>query len=338
MWEKTQNAYFFAQNSKTFCCFVVKLESMPYLGGMKESFHICYTSHEEVMFRDAQDHDAFVNLLALRSYANDTEILVDAEMSTHVHLGIFSNCPQVFASSLRMSYTKYFNRKYGREGRLGEKYTFQLRVDGFVHQMVMQNYVLRNGLHHGAAPTAFGYPYCTVRDLFAEDIGLSRGFPVPMSRTEMESHLPQHAEFPDSFRMNERGVFVRSSFMELRKAEQYYGSPRNYLYQMNRLTDDSWAQEQLKDQTGAHISLADIERLDDRGIAQLLKNESGRYYSRSRMQDLDVCRLIDQNFLSGTGAISVYGLTASQKQRVARQLLNEFHLPEHQIRRCLVLP
>lgn len=50
---------------------------------MKESYHICFTSHDEVMFRDEEDHGMFINLMALRGFALDTELMVDAEMSTH---------------------------------------------------------------------------------------------------------------------------------------------------------------------------------------------------------------------------------------------------------------
>ena len=82
---------------------------------MKESYHICFTSHDEVLFRDEEDHGMFVNLMALRSFSDNAEILVDAEMSTHVHLNAFTDRPQHFAAALRMSYTRYFNKKYGRD-------------------------------------------------------------------------------------------------------------------------------------------------------------------------------------------------------------------------------
>ena len=289
------------------------------------------------MFRDEEDHGMFLNLLALRSFSHDTKVLVDAEMSTHVHLAILTGFPQEFAAALRMSYTKYFNHKYDRKGRFGQKYTFQLKVEGFVHLMILLNYILRNGLHHAAAPTTFGYPYCAARDLFARDIGLLTDFSVPMSRADMSVFLPRHAEFPDSFRMNGQGIFVRDSFMEIRMAEQYYASPRNYLYQMNRLTDESWTKEQEKDQTGRPLTLYDIESADERDIAQMLKNESGRNYSCSRMQDLDLCRLIDKDFLPSYGVSSVYGLTDSQRRRIAEQLQCEWHLSKNQISRCLVV-
>jgi hypothetical protein len=300
---------------------------------MKESYHICFTSHDEVMFRDEEDHGMFVNLMALRSFAEQTEILADAEMSTHVHLNIFSGAPIHFASNLRLSYTRYFNRKYNRAGRLGQKNTFLLKVLGHVHQMVLENYILRNGLHHGAAPTAFGYKYCSVRDMFVEDICFQIEKPFSWNRAEMAAILPRHTEFPDEFQMNENGIFVRRSFMELRRAEQFYGSPRNYLYQMNRLTDESWEREQQEDRTDKPITLGDVEHADETTIAQMLKNESARNFSHTRLQDLDVCRLIDKEILQGT--CSVYQLSDTKKQQISRLLFHEFHLPDYQIRRCI---
>lgn len=304
---------------------------------MKESYHICFTSHQEVLFRDEEDHGMMLNLMALRAYSCDSEILVEAEMSTHVHQNIFSSRPMEYASTLRMSYTKYFNHKYDRKGRFGEKFTFLLKVEGLNHQVVLQNYVLRNGLHHQAAATALGYKYCTARELFVEDIGLSSEKAANYSRADIASFLPRHAEFPDEFQMNEEGVFVRRSFMEIRRAEHFYGTPRNYLYQMNRLSDEEWTRSQETDHTGKPITLDMLEPGYESIIAQLFKNESGRNFSRTHLQDMDVCRLIDKDILPSYSVTSIYQLTGTQKQRIARQLYHEFHLPEAQIRRCLAM-
>ncbi len=304
---------------------------------MKEIYHICFTSHDEVMFRDKEDHGTFVNIMALQSYATATELMADAEMSTHVHQAVFTDTPSVFASRERMSYTKYFNAKYGRKGRFGQKYTFILKVDGFNHVATMMTYILRNGLHHAAAATAFGYPFCSVREMFSEELFLSSEIATISTRQEIASYLPRFSKFPDSFRMNKEGVFVRSSFMELRRAEHFYTTPRNFLYQMNRITDESWINEQLRDNTGAPIKISDIEHTDEKSIAQMLNNEYGRNFSRSRLQDLDVCSLIDNNLIGRYGVDSVYHLTDSQKKSIARQLKNEFHLSDAQICRCLVV-
>lgn len=125
------------------------------LAAMKESYHICYTSHDEVMFRDREDHGMFINLMALEAWRMKTEILTDAEMSTHIHQNVFTAYPVPYGARLRMSYTKYFNRKYDRKGRMGEPGIFTLKVQGLNHQITLNNYVLRNGQHHNASQTAF---------------------------------------------------------------------------------------------------------------------------------------------------------------------------------------
>ena len=304
---------------------------------MKESYHTCFTSHSEVLFRNDEDHRMFVNLLALAAFRNDAEVLADAEMSTHVHLNVFTNEPVAFASTLRQSYTKWFNRRYGREGRFGEKGFYLLRIEGHYHQMVAENYILRNGLHHGVAPTAFAYPYCSVRELFSEDLGFPTAPMGTYSKGEMAFFLPRHAEFPDEYEMDENGMITRRSFMEIRKAEQYYVTPRNYLYQMNRLTDESWLKEQAADNCDQKpVTLADIEQAEDNAVSRMLKNENARGFNKSIMQDLDVCKLIDGNYLGS--APSVYVMTESQRERIFRALLYEHRLPEKQIRRCLAMP
>ena len=80
------------------------------------------------MFRDAEDHGMFLNILALRGFSTETEVECEAEMSTHVHINTLTAQPGRFAGQVRMSYTKWFNAKYGREGRFGEKYTFPVEI------------------------------------------------------------------------------------------------------------------------------------------------------------------------------------------------------------------
>ena len=304
---------------------------------MKESYHICFTSHNEVLFRDREDHGYFINLMALRGFASETALLADAEMSNHIHLNVFTDNPADFGGRLRMSYTKYLNHKYGRKGRMGEPGLYILKVKGVNHQIALDNYILRNGLHHGAASNAWGYPWCSARAMFAEDFGYPPPRETIRERHIMNTLLPRHSEYPDSWVMDGEGVFLRNSFMEIRQVEQFYVTPRNFLFQMNRLTDESWDRDQEKDGTGRPVRLADVEvGWTESDIAAMLRNENGRCFRPDRMQDLDVCQLIDKQLLPKYRVCSVYGLEDSQKRQIARILYHEYHLPEQQICRCLV--
>ena len=302
---------------------------------MKESYHICFTSHDEVLFRSEEDHRMFVNLAALQTFRNQITLLADAEMSTHVHLNMISQAPIIFAAALRMSYTKWFNHRHDRKGRFGERGCYIQSVSGFYHQLTLLNYILRNGLHHGAVSVALGYPYCSIHDMFSKDIGYYGLHPSTFSRTDISHILPRHAEFPDDFIMDETGMFMRDSFMDIRLAEQYYQTPRNFLYQMNRLSSEEWEAEQLKDNTGAPITLQDIERVDRDGLAAFLRNENGRGFNPHRLQDLDLCKLIDTDYLPRFSASSVYQLSELQVEKIHQELRFDRRLPEAQIRRCL---
>ena len=302
---------------------------------MKESYHICFTSHDEVLFRNEEDHRMFVNLTALQTHRDHLAMLADAEMSTHVHLNMIADNPKKSAASLRMSYTKWFNHRHDRKGRLGEKNCFIQPVNGFFHQLTLVNYILRNGLHHGAVSVALGYPFCSVREMFSKDLGFYGKRASNYSRADMSHLLPRHAEFPDEFIMDENGMFMRNSFMEVRMAEQYYVTPRNFLFQMNRPTSEEWEAEQMKDNTGAPITLQKIERVDNDTLATFLRNENGRSFNPQRLQDLDLCRLIDMDYLPRFGASSVYQLTTTQVGIIRKELRYDRHIPDAQIRRCL---
>ena len=71
----------------------------------------------------------------------------------------------------RNAYSRYFNTKYRRKGRLGEKHFFLLEIEGLHHTIAALNYVNRQGLHHGLAATPFDYPHCSANAFFQKQLG-----------------------------------------------------------------------------------------------------------------------------------------------------------------------
>ena len=136
-------------------------------------------------------------------------------------------------------------------------------------------------------------------------------------------------------RMDATGTVVRSSFMEIAQAESFYGTPRNFLYQMNRLSDERWSQEQGQDDPEEKpFILTDAEPfIPPGGLSALLENERGFRYDRHRLNDLQVCKLIDR-MLSGR---SIYQLSSADRNRLANTLYKDHHLSKRQIIRCLAL-
>ena len=139
--------------------------------------------------------------------------------------------------------------------------------------------------------------------------------------------------------MNEKGMFLRESFMEIPQLEMMFITPRGFLYQMNRLSDEIWQKEQLDDKSGEPpITLDTIEHsFDKKSVLSMLESEKGFKYNPSRMNDIELCNLIDNELVKQFQKTSVYDLTDTQKFKLSQMLSNDLNLPPYQIKRCLAM-
>ena len=116
---------------------------------------------------------------------------------------------------------------------------------------------------------------------------------------------------------------------------------------MNRLTDESWTEDQHQEpEFGAPVTLERIEPTVF-NIESMLKNEKGRTDIR-RITDLELCEIIDRQFVPADKTI--YQLSQASRQRIARGVFQSFGntrntidnkvhtvVSEQQVRRCLLL-
>ena len=72
-------------------------------------------------------------------------------------------------------------------------------------------------------------------------------------------------------------------------------------------------------------------------IAKMLASEKGYNYSPSQRSDIDLCQIIDMEYVRSYGQASVYQLTIEQRRRIAGDLARRLHAPAAQILRCLAL-
>ena len=87
---------------------------------MKKTYHLCLSGGDEILFRDEEDYNRGFNYFALALYKTDSTGLVESFQSTHCHKMVQTEDPVEFMYLMRQSYSKYFNRKYDRHGRVGE--------------------------------------------------------------------------------------------------------------------------------------------------------------------------------------------------------------------------
>lgn len=303
---------------------------------MKKTYHLCLSAGEEVLFRDLEDYNRGFNCFAIALYKTVSSGLVESFMSTHSHQLVQTEAPTDLMYFFRMSYCMYFNRKYHRSGKLGEKNHFTMEVVGYHHILAASSYVLRNALHHGISPIPYAYPHCSANAIFMKEMGKS-----PCHRLIDPRHyrrfIGKNAEYPASYKMNESGVFLRESVLDIPQVENLFVTPRAFNWYMSRKSSEEWEAEQGKDKNGkAPINIATIESgVITESTEKMLIYENGKTDYR-RPSDIDICTEIDRNILPKYGKTSVYMLTRQEKQQIAEHLYRNLHIGERQIRRCLV--
>ena len=303
---------------------------------MKKTYHLCLSAGNETMFRDEEDYNRGFNSLALALYKTDSTGLVESFQSTHFHLVVQSENPADMMYAMRQSYSKYFNRRYQRSGRLGEKHHFQLEISGLHHHLAAMTYVLRNALHHGLVPIPYAYPHCTVNAIFRKEMGKTH-IEKELNQNSFYRFVGRKAEWPSHYRMNDKGLFLRESVLDIVQVENMYATPRAFNYYMSRKSGEEWEKEQEKDNIGASpIRLEDIEQgINGQTKEKMLIYESGRSDYR-KISDIDLCHEIDRNIIPKYGKASVYHLSRTEKEQIGEFLFRTFRIGEAQIRRCLV--
>lgn len=302
---------------------------------MKRTYHICLSAGDEIFCRDEEDYIRCFNSLALALAETDSSLLADAIMSNHLHECVRTECPERLIALQRYKYARYFNAKYSRRGRLGERIPFVMELKGLYHTIAALSYVFRNSLHHGIVSTPFAYPHSSVCTIFQRETGHFQDHVVLSSRY-YRSHIPSRNTCPKGYRMDKSGLILREDVVDVADVEHLYGTPRSFLYYMNRLSGEEWLREQERDKgIMAPVTIGRIEEgVACQSVERMLSNEHGRNDYR-KMDDRGLCNLIDKVILPDMGKASVYLLSPSERSCIAERLFREYLLPEAQIRRCL---
>ena len=311
---------------------------------MRKTFHISLSSPGEVLFRSEDDLIRGFNSLALATLETDSRLLADGFPTTHFHGLLQSDVPAEVMARTRYSYARYFNAKYKRSGRLAERQGFILEVDGYHHTLAALNYVNRQGLHHGLSPTPFGYRYCSANVFFAKQLG--RLTPSNLMPDDLRyKYLPKGLHLPPGYRMDASGMLLREDILDVAQVEAVYVTPRNYLFQMNKVGDEmSIKQQQEEASSSPLITLELIEQgTPNLDIAQLLRDETGKH-DPIWISDLELCRIIDESCLPKYCKVeTIYEASLSQRAFLYDLIIKGLWRTHHkrttdaQLRRCLCL-
>lgn len=303
-------------------------------------YHICLTAHDEVLLRNEDDARLFTNLNALAAYRTNSTLLTDAIMSTHIHDNVYSSRLHDFLHSLKLTSTKAFNSKYGRHGRLFDEKTFAIEIKGPQHTLMSINYGLRQGLHHGVSESAFSYPYCTTNEIFSEARGVSEKEAFYKGSEQLQPFFPKNATIPDGWCADRHGILTRSCYENIPLLETWYGTSKNFMWNMLRTSSEQWLQEQ--DADGVQSVRVSLELLEygftSEDIACMHRNEGNRKFIKTGKTDMDICKIIDAEILPKLHVRSVYHLNADQKIKIFNDLRNKLGIRnEKQLSRCLAM-
>ena len=173
-------------------------------------------------------------------------------------------------------------------------------------------------------------------------------------------------KFPERCRMASNGLLFREDVIDTSYVEQIYIIPRNYLFQMNKLSDERSLEDQKKEKSSTPLLTIDVieEGTPDFDVQRMLQNEQGRV-NKSMMTDQELCRLIDGFYVpwikKDPAASSPYACSMRElgmlfetisrdmyrfrnaRTQDRRTLMGQAALcgktaSEAQLRRCLVLP
>lgn len=305
---------------------------------MKRNYHLCLSSDNEILFRDIEDYNRGFNNFAVALYRTSSVGLVESFMSTHCHLLVQTEDPDLLMYHFRNSYSKYFNFKYKRNGKLGKDKHFFLEVVGCNHLLAAISYILRNPLHHGVAPIPFAYHHSTANSIFRKEMGKYFNEPLLKNRRSYTKYVGRNAEYPDSYKMTTEGVFLRESVLDIPQVENIFISPRAYSYYMTRKSSEEWNNEQDKDDNSTPpINLLNVESgVNVDSYDKMLKYEYGKENYRS-ITDIELCSELDSIVRERYNGKSIYELSDVEKIKIAEYYFRTKFISRERLKRCLAL-
>lgn len=290
---------------------------------MRKTVHLCLSSHDEVLYRNEADLVMGFNCLALAVLTTESRLLAEGFITTHNHKLVQTDDFKSLARIDRYAYSRYFNAKYSRKGRLGEKEFFSLEVEGAYHMQTALNYVIRQALHHGLVSTPFEYPHCSANSFFRKELGKTESAEL-CDEWRRYKYLPHGNTLPTSYKMASNGLILREQILDTAYVEQVYITPRNYLFQMNRISDEKIIREQQGENNLPPVTLDSIEKgVQDFDIRAALVSEQGRV-NNSCFTDLELCHIIDDillpRYMKATGGNSIYLLSMAKRAEMGNDI------------------
>ena len=300
-------------------------------------YHICFTSHNEVLCRSYKDYCMMFNCIAQAVFKTGSSLLAHAIMSTHVHMIAVCADPSNLVMRIRTSYTQMFNHRYKRKGALGDKAFFCSKLEGRRHIAAAISYVIRNPYHHEVCANLYSYPFSSVNQYFKNKIQSFSPVTEAVFRRKksdiirIKNHLPDDVDV-----LRSTGMISYDDVVDSVLVEGYFGSYRAFLFGLNRNDYERWMREQEEDDDGLPpVTLATVEAfLPDREV-QLILKQNQHWVNEKRVSDIELCDIIDHQCVPRYGKVSYVQLSHSEVDDVRQSLADALRVSQGQLERCL---
>ena len=129
---------------------------------------------------------------------------------------------------------------------------------------------------------------------------------------------------PTKYRMDKTGLLLREDILDTAYVEELYITPRNFLFQMNKLSDERDLNEQRKENDTLPITLDLLETgVDGFDVRQALINEQGKV-NHTQMTDLELCHVVDSQilprYIRDGQPLSIYALPLERRAKICEGL------------------
>ncbi len=298
--------------------------------------HLCFTSRHEVLCRNPHDYKMMISRIAQSAEYNDTGVLAYAVMSNHVHIIVQTDKEAAFIKTLRSSYTQSFNHIYKRRGKLGDRRFYRLELEGIHHQQDAITYVLQNPWHHKVIDNPFDYPYSSM-NLYYRRNYLEHP-PYSAERQKNKRLLNRNVDINAHIEYGPSGMIVPDSFLELRMVENIFGTYTSFHMLTHRKNYKEWKdKQQHENHSSPSVNFQSVEPLLTREHILAIEENPYRWHKGKNLTDMDLCRIIDTEFLDKYQCETYTQLQSHNKKAIIAALLSKYpyQVTEEQILRCI---
>lgn len=302
----------------------------------KRTYHICFTSHREVLCRAYLDYCMLFNCIAQACLKTDDMLLAFAIMSNHVHIISMNDNPGRFVKMVRSSHTQMFNSRYNRSGKLGDKSFFCSELQGRRHIAAAISYVLRNPIHHGICSNPYAYPFTSIGQYFQKGLGNVQADRVTVcSRRQQlvrgKNYIPAELEF------DVHGQLLLDDFVQSSLVEALFGSYSAFQYNLHRRNYAEWKEEQMQDmeKETEPVSVGLIEPYLDKIQIERIENAKPQWMKEKEVSDIELCDLIDREYVPKYGKSSYCQLSSREVASIFDDIMRCRNVSFSQLSRCL---